>query len=292
MPHSAEVLDAHLAGLASALQPYRQAAGELGRWGDELARRLAQGGRLLVAGNGGSAAEAQHLAAELVGKLRADRAPLSAIALCTETSSLTAIGNDYGFEEVFARQVRAHGRRDDVLLLLSTSGRSANLVRAARAGRELGLHCWAFTGPTPNPLAEVCAEVLAVPSPDPQVVQELHLVSAHVLCEYVELALPTALGVPAGYAALPLVDPGPVEPRPAEPYPLEPHLIEPQLAEPQLAEPHLIEHRPVEPQSVEPQPVERQSVEPAPVERQSVERQPVRSGRRHGRGPNARGAGP
>lgn len=191
-----DVLDQHLAGLVAALLPYRQAADRLARWGDELAHRLARGGRLLVAGNGGSAAEAQHLAAELVGKLREDRNPLSAIALCAETSSLTAIGNDYGFEELFARQVRAHGRPDDILLLLSTSGRSANLVAAARAGRELGMRCWAWTGPEPNPLAAACAEVLAVPSPDTQVVQELHLVSAHVLCEHVDLALPAALAPP------------------------------------------------------------------------------------------------
>jgi D-sedoheptulose 7-phosphate isomerase len=184
------LLDTHLTGLATALSGYRQAARRLDRWGVELARTLGQGGRLLVAGNGGSAAEAQHLAAELVGKLREDRRPLSAIALTAETSSLTAIGNDYGFDEVFARQVRAHGRRDDILLLLSTSGRSANLLTAARAGRELGLRCWAFTGPAPNPLADACADALAVPSPDSQVVQELHLVSTHVLCEYVDRALP------------------------------------------------------------------------------------------------------
>ncbi|MEV1290194.1 SIS domain-containing protein [Micromonospora sp. NPDC049679] len=194
MPDSLEVLDAHLAGLAAVLLPYRQAAGKLGRWGSELAWTLGHGGRLLIAGNGGSAAEAQHLAAELVGKLREDRTPLSAIALCAETSSLTAISNDFGYEEVFARQVRAHGRRDDILLLLSTSGHSANLVAAARAGWEVGMRCWACTGPAPNPLADACAEVLAVPSGDGQLVQELHLVSAHVLCEYVDRTLPAVLG--------------------------------------------------------------------------------------------------
>src|SRR5687768_17237126 len=114
------VLDSHLSGLASALVPYRQSARKLSRWGTELATLLSRGGRLLVAGNGGSAAEAQHLTAELVGKLRDDRRPLSAIALTAETSSLTAIGNDFGYDEVFARQVHAHGRPDDVLLLLST----------------------------------------------------------------------------------------------------------------------------------------------------------------------------
>jgi D-sedoheptulose 7-phosphate isomerase len=198
MAQPLSLLDAHLAGLAAALLPYREAAGKLSRWGRELAHTLNRGGRLLVAGNGGSAAEAQHLAAELVGKLRDDRVPLSAIALHAETSSLTAIGNDYGFEEVFARQVRAHGRPDDVLLLLSTSGRSANLIAAARAGSEMGMRCWAMTGPAPNPLAGACSDVLAVPSPDPQIVQELHLVSAHVLCECVEAALPDATAVLAG----------------------------------------------------------------------------------------------
>jgi len=186
-------VDTHLAGLAAALLPYRLAAERLDRWGADLACTLGRGGRLLVAGNGGSAAEAQHLAAELVGKLRDDRRPLSAIALTAETSSLTAISNDYGYEDVFARQVRAHGRPGDILLLLSTSGRSPNLLTAAAAGQEAGLRCWAFTGPAPNPLADACADVLAVPSPDPQVVQELHLVSVHLLCEYVDRSLPAVV---------------------------------------------------------------------------------------------------
>jgi D-sedoheptulose 7-phosphate isomerase len=185
-------LDRHLRQLSDTLPRYRrEAAARLDRWGTDLAHLLCHGGRLLVAGNGGSAAEAQHLSAELVGKLHADRRPLSAIALSADTSSLTAIGNDYGYDEVFARQVRAHGQAGDVLLLLSTSGRSANLLRAARAGAETGLRCWAFTGPAPNPLAALCHDVLAVPSPDTQVVQELHLLSAHVLCEYVDRAVAT-----------------------------------------------------------------------------------------------------
>ncbi|MFG2105171.1 SIS domain-containing protein [Micromonospora echinaurantiaca] len=191
------LLDAHLANLAAALLPYRECEQLLARWGETLARRLVDGGRLLVAGNGGSAAEAQHLTAELVGKLHDDRQPLSAIALHAETSALTAIGNDYGYDEIFARQVRAHGRPDDILLLLSTSGTSTNLLHAAHAAHDTGLHCWAFTGPTPNPLADLCDEVLAVPSPDSQVVQELHLVSTHLLCEYVEQALPAVLAAPA-----------------------------------------------------------------------------------------------
>jgi D-sedoheptulose 7-phosphate isomerase len=189
------LLDEHLAALGAALVPFRREAARLTRMGAELAWTLGHGGRLLAAGNGGSAAEAQHLVAELTGRLRDDRAPLSAIALCAESAGVTAISNDYGYTEVFARQVRAHGRPGDVLLLLSSSGRSPNLLAAADAGREAGMRVWAFTGPTPNPLAERCAEVLAVPSPEPQVVQELQLVGVHVLCCYIEAALPAALSI-------------------------------------------------------------------------------------------------
>jgi D-sedoheptulose 7-phosphate isomerase len=168
-------------------------AGQLESWGCRLASTLGQGGRLLVAGNGGSAAEAQHLAAELVGKLRDDRRPLSAVALCADASAVTAISNDYGYEEVFARQVRGHGRPGDILMVLSTSGRSPNLLAAVRAARETGLHTWAMTGPAPNPLADLCEEAVACSSEDSQVVQELHLVSVHVMCEHVDRALPGVL---------------------------------------------------------------------------------------------------
>jgi D-sedoheptulose 7-phosphate isomerase len=187
-------LDAHLSGLAAALRPFRRQAGQLARWGTDLAWHLGRGGRLLIAGNGGSAAEAQHLAAELVGRLRTERAPLSAIALTPDSSAVTAISNDYGFDEVFARQVRAHGRPGDVLLVLSTSGRSPNLVAAVRAAKETGLRTWAMTGAGHSPVADACDEALCCPSPDSQVVQELHLVAVHVLCEYVDQTLPDVVG--------------------------------------------------------------------------------------------------
>jgi D-sedoheptulose 7-phosphate isomerase len=187
-------LDSHLSALGAALTPFRAVAGRLARWGGQLASHLGQGGRLLVAGNGGSAAEAQHLAAELVGRLRTERIPLSAIALTPDSSAITAISNDYGYDEVFARQVRAHGRPGDILLTLSTSGRSPNLLVAARAARECGLRTWAMTGPGPNPLADACDEALRCPSEDSQVVQELHLVSVHVMCEYLDKFLPAVLG--------------------------------------------------------------------------------------------------
>ena len=186
-------LDDHLSALAAAIGPFRVAAARLAHWGGQLAWHLGQGGRLLVAGNGGSAAEAQHLAAELVGRLRDERAPLSAIALTPDSAAVTAISNDYGYEEVFARQVRAHGRPGDVLLVLSTSGRSPNLLAAVRAAKECGLRTWALVGAAPSPLADACDEALRCPSPDSQVVQELHLVAVHVMCEYVDRTLPAVL---------------------------------------------------------------------------------------------------
>lgn len=188
------IVDAHLSALAAALPGFREQAGQLARWGRILAWTLGEGGRLLVAGNGGSAEQAQHLAAELVGKLREDRPPLSAIALCTEPAGLTAISNDYGYQELFARQVRAHGRPGDVLLALSTSGRSQNLLAAVAAAAAAGVRTWSLTGPAPNPLASGCAEALVVTAPDSQVVQELHLVAIHVLCEYLEQELPAVFG--------------------------------------------------------------------------------------------------
>ena len=160
-------------------------------WGMRLADVLTAGARLLAAGNGGSAAQAQHLTAELVGRYRHDRPPFSAICLSAETSSLTAIANDYPETELFARQVDAHGRAGDVLVLMSTSGGSPNVVEAARRGRARGLTVWAFTGPRPNALASIADESLAIDAPQTATVQELHLVGLHVLCG----ALDRALGV-------------------------------------------------------------------------------------------------
>jgi D-sedoheptulose 7-phosphate isomerase len=181
--------ETHLRELCHAADGFSPAMGRLARWGRRIAQTLLGGGRVLVAGNGGSAAQAQHMAAELVGKLREDRVPLSAVALSADSSAVTAIANDYGYDEVFARQVRAHGRPGDILILLSTSGKSPNVLRAAEAGAGIGLHTWALTGALRNPLAQRCDEVVAVPSDDGQVVQELHLVAVHVLCSYVDSAV-------------------------------------------------------------------------------------------------------
>jgi phosphoheptose isomerase len=175
----------HLHDLRPALESLAEQSAEIEEWGRLLATCL-DGGRLLVAGNGGSAAEAQHLTAELVGRFESERRPLSAIVLHGDTSTVTAVGNDYGGDEVFARQVEAHGRPGDVVLLLSTSGRSSNILEAARRARRGGLAVWAMTGPTPNPLAELAVRVIAVPASSTSSIQEGHLVAVHALCAAVE----------------------------------------------------------------------------------------------------------
>jgi phosphoheptose isomerase len=176
-------LDQHVEQLIGALRSPGTRLETARQWGRRLAGPLLAGSRLLVAGNGGSAAEAQHLTAELVGRYAGDRPPLSAIALHAETSSLTAIGNDYGASEAYARQVAAHGRTGDVVLLLSTSGRSPNVLAAAERARALGLTVWAMTGPGPNPLAALADDAICVAARDTCVVQEVHLVAIHTLCE-------------------------------------------------------------------------------------------------------------
>ncbi|MBV9160395.1 MAG: SIS domain-containing protein [Pseudonocardiales bacterium] len=184
----------HFAALRIALTRMEHIAGaRIESWGRHLAGVLDGGGRLLACGNGGSAAEAQHLTGELVGRFRYERRPLSAIALHADTSALTAIGNDYGGHESFARQVFAHGRPGDVLIALSTSGASRNVVSAAKAAHEVGMTAWALTGPAPNTLAAVCDDAIAVEAPNAATVQEIHLVLVHALC----IAIDHALGVVA-----------------------------------------------------------------------------------------------
>lgn len=171
----------HVQALLPVVQALAAEASRLAEWGGLLADRLLGGARLIAAGNGGSAAEAQHLTAEFVGRFDGDRRAFSAICLHGDTSALTAIGNDYGFDEVFARQVTAHARPGDVLVLLSTSGTSANLIRAAEAGRTAGATVWAMTGPGPNPLTAAADDAIALPGVGANV-QEAQLVAVHALC--------------------------------------------------------------------------------------------------------------
>ncbi|MDT7729223.1 MAG: D-sedoheptulose 7-phosphate isomerase [Actinomycetota bacterium] len=186
------MIEEHFTALCVALERTTSSAPQVREWGRHLAGVLTRGGRLLTCGNGGSAAEAQHLSGELVGRFVHDRQPLSAIALHADTSAATAIVNDYGEHELFARQVRAHGRPGDVLIALSTSGSSQNVVAAAKAAHELGVTAWALTGAAPNPLAALCDDAITVEAASVSTVQEVHLVLVHALCE----ALDQALGVP------------------------------------------------------------------------------------------------
>ncbi|WP_425277965.1 D-sedoheptulose-7-phosphate isomerase [Corynebacterium halotolerans] len=174
-------IGAHLDGVETAVASLRAQSCTLARWGRELATKLSAGNRLLTAGNGGSAAEAQHLSSELVGRFQGDRPAFSAIALTTDASAVTAISNDYGYEEVFSRQIEGHARAGDVLLLLTTSGTSRNLLRAAETARKMGVRVWALTGPEPNPLTVLCDDVVAIDADSPNV-QEAHLMAIHGVC--------------------------------------------------------------------------------------------------------------
>jgi D-sedoheptulose 7-phosphate isomerase len=150
---------------------------------------LRAGNKLLLVGNGGSAADAQHIAAEIVGRYKQDRPAWAAMALTTDTSALTAIANDYGFEQVFARQVAGLGQRGDVLLALSTSGRSPNILAALRTARERGLVTIGFTGSKGEALGAFCDHLLVSPSDDTPVIQQIHLTVAHGICDEIEQAL-------------------------------------------------------------------------------------------------------
>lgn len=151
-----------------------------------LSHTLQRGQKVLVAGNGGSAAQAQHFAAELVGRFKRERVPYPVMALTTDTAILTAVANDYGYADAFARQVRAFGRPDDLLIVFSTSGESENLVRAIEAGRELGLSTAAIISQRRCRLEDLVDLALRVPSEDTATIQELHMVAIHLLCEIVE----------------------------------------------------------------------------------------------------------
>ncbi len=150
---------------------------------------LRAGGKVLFAGNGGSAADAQHMAGEFVSRFAFDRPGLAAVALTTDTSILTAIGNDYGYELLFARQVQALGRAGDVFIAYSTSGRSPNILSALEAARTAGLTTVGFTGNRGGPMGALCDVLLAVPSADTPKIQEGHLVLGHILCGLVERAM-------------------------------------------------------------------------------------------------------
>ena len=178
----------HASELRHALEQLDDIDAPLRAAAEAVAGSFRAGGKLLAAGNGGSAAEAQHLTSELIGRLHPDRerGGLPAIALHADTSTLTAVGNDYGYESVFARYVAAIGRPGDVLVVLSTSGASKNLVSAVAVATELEMVTIGLLGPGVRPLHDLCSHVLAVSSDSQQAIQECHLVLVHVLVEHVE----------------------------------------------------------------------------------------------------------
>ena len=189
---SKDPISAHLAVSREALE---RAGGDAKLL--EVARKIAEviasalrnGNKLLIAGNGGSAADAQHIAAEIVGRYKKDRPAYAAIALTTDTSALTAIGNDYGFEQVFSRQVEGLGKRGDVLLAITTSGRSPNILAALKMARQQGLVTIGFTGAKGAAMGASCDHLLMAPSEDTAVIQQIHMAFAHGICEVIEQTL-------------------------------------------------------------------------------------------------------
>jgi D-sedoheptulose 7-phosphate isomerase len=164
---------------------------------DRVADALAAGHKLLLAGNGGSAADAQHIAGEFLSRLNYDRGPLAAVALTTDSSVMTAIGNDYGYEQLFERQVLGLGRPGDVLITISTSGRSPNVLRALRAARRSGLAAIGFTGRGGGDMPALCDLCLRAPSDSTPLIQQLHITAGHILCGLVEARLFPRAAIPA-----------------------------------------------------------------------------------------------
>jgi D-sedoheptulose 7-phosphate isomerase len=189
---SQDLIAAHLKLSLAALERANGDASMLamaGRIADAIIAALRADKKLLIIGNGGSAADAQHIAAEIVGRYKKDRPGYAAIALTTDTSALTAITNDYGFEQAFARQVEGLGQRGDVLLALSTSGRSPNIIAALRKARAQGLVTIGFTGTKGEAMGVSCDHLLIAPSDDTPVIQQIHLAVAHGICDEIEQAM-------------------------------------------------------------------------------------------------------
>jgi D-sedoheptulose 7-phosphate isomerase len=187
MTSSAEEIRRQLEESARVKQSFsNELIGRIAQFAEKSAAALRDGGKMVFFGNGGSAADALHLAAELVVRLRTERKGLAALALTTNPSVLTAAGNDYGFEHIFSRQIESLVTPQDVLVALSTSGNSPNVVRGVEAGRVRGAYVVAFTGETGGQLANKVGLLLNVPSNDPQRIQECHITIGHIACTLIE----------------------------------------------------------------------------------------------------------
>ncbi len=162
---------------------------KIGLAAEAMITTFKKGGKVLFCGNGGSAADAQHIAAELSGRFYIDRPPLYAEALHVNTSFVTAVANDYGYDDVFARMVEAAGRAGDVLVAISTSGNSPGIIKAVEKAKQQGMHIVGFTGKTGGKMADLCDILLNVPSSDTPRIQEAHILIGHIICEMVERAM-------------------------------------------------------------------------------------------------------
>lgn len=171
-----------------------EALGAAERIGSACGQALLEGRKILLVGNGGSAADAQHIAAEFVSRLQRDRSPLAALALTTDSSILTAIGNDYGYEKVFRRQIEALANPGDVLIAISTSGNSPNVLEALRAASSKQVFCAGLTGLNGGRMAELCNAVVKVPSTRTQNIQEVHIMVGHTICAMAEQIFMTGNG--------------------------------------------------------------------------------------------------
>ena len=185
----ADTFAEHIQVLVAGLGHLHERSALLDRVSMELIRTLRSGGKVLVAGNGGSATQAQHFATELVGRFKRERAGYAVLALTADSAVLTAIANDYGYDQIFSRQVEALGQPGDVLLALSTSGESENVVQAARAGREQRMTVIAITGQSQSRLQQVADIAVCVSSTETPLIQELHMILLHLLCDVVEAQL-------------------------------------------------------------------------------------------------------
>ena len=190
MAHEDRIRQIAADSLALKKRFFEDNAALLGKCADAIAQRMKSGGKVLVFGNGGSAADSQHFAAELLGRFVKERAALPAIALTTDTSALTAIGNDYGYDKVFARQVEAHGRAGDVAIGISTSGKSPNVIKALETARDRGMLRVGFTGRGGGAMQPPLVDFLIdVPHQDTARIQEVHGMVVHIICELVEESL-------------------------------------------------------------------------------------------------------
>jgi D-sedoheptulose 7-phosphate isomerase len=177
------------ADLIAAIREDRALLAQVIESAELIVNTLKVGGKVLLAGNGGSAADAQHIAGEFVSRFHYDRPGLPAIAITTDTSILTAIGNDYGYDRLFSRQVQALGNKGDVFVGISTSGNSANIVEALKVAKEQGLKTIGFTGNKGGKMLEMCDIALRMPSPETPKIQEGHIVIGHIICGLVEAAM-------------------------------------------------------------------------------------------------------